>query len=134
MTRKSFRSSGRARRTAAAAVVCLLGLAGCSRTDHRIPDAAPPEPEPLYQPSSAKTALPEHLVERPAYRLNIGDVIEIIYQVRNVVTGEPYELKIEFLNSTRALQESIRSRQVERIDARTIVCRGDNLLDVLNRR
>lgn len=101
MTRKSYRSSVRARRTAAAAVVCLLGLAGCSRTDHRIPDAAPPEPAPLYQPSSAKTALPEHLVERPAYRLNVGDVIEIIYQVRNDVTGEPYQLKIEDIITLR---------------------------------
>jgi len=47
------------------------------------------------------------------------------------VISPPYELKIEFLNSTRALRESMRSEKVERIDARTIVCRGDNLLKVL---
>lgn len=68
---------------------------GCSRTDHRIPDAAPPEPTTLYQPSPTQTALPEHLVERPTYRLNVGDILEIIYQVKNVATGEPYQLKIE---------------------------------------
>ncbi|MCZ7573657.1 MAG: M55 family metallopeptidase [Ardenticatenaceae bacterium] len=50
------------------------------------------------------------------------------------VMPPPYALKIEFLNSERALQETIRSKNVERIDARTIVCRGDNLLDVLYRR
>lgn len=43
----------------------------------------------------------------------------------------PYELKIEYLNSTRALEATIRSKNVERLDARTIVCRGDNLWDVL---
>ncbi len=73
----------------------LLWASGCSRTDHRIPDAAPPEPPELYQPFSPQTNLPEHLVERPTYRLNVGDVLEIIYQVRNVVTSEPYQLKIE---------------------------------------
>lgn len=50
------------------------------------------------------------------------------------VIPPPYELKIEFLNSARALEETVRSRNVERIDARTIVCRGENLLDVLYRR
>lgn len=47
------------------------------------------------------------------------------------VIPPPYELKIEFMNSTRALEATIRSQSVERIDARTIVCRGDNLLNVL---
>lgn len=50
------------------------------------------------------------------------------------VMPPPYELKIEYLNSTRALEATIRSRNVERLDARTILCRGDNLLDVLYRR
>lgn len=73
----------------------MLVLGGCSRTDHRIPDSAPPEPPELYQPFADATGLPEHLIERPAYRLNVGDILEIIYQVRNEVTGEPYQLKIE---------------------------------------
>jgi hypothetical protein len=58
---------------------CLAGIGGCSRTDHKIPDAAPPEPPELYQPVSPKTALPEQLIERPAYRLTVGDVLEVIY-------------------------------------------------------
>jgi len=73
----------------------LAGLAGCSRTDHRIPDPVPVEPVELYQPASEATGLPEQLVDRPPYRLNVGDVLEIIYQVKNVVTDKPYQLKIE---------------------------------------
>jgi polysaccharide export outer membrane protein len=39
--------------------------------------------------------LPEKLLDRQPYRLNVGDVLEIIYQVKNVVSDTPYELKIE---------------------------------------
>jgi polysaccharide export outer membrane protein len=74
---------------------CISAIAGCSRTDHRIPDAAPPEPPEHYQPFAAGTGLPEQLIDRPPYRLSVADVLEIIYQVKNVVTGKPYELKIE---------------------------------------
>ena len=101
MTTENPRYSIRAVQATVTAVVGLLMLVGCSRTNHRIPDAAPPEPEPLYQPSSGQTALPEQLVERPAYRLNVGDVLEVIYQVRNIVTGEPYQLKIEDIIKVR---------------------------------
>ena len=75
--------------------VVLLAAAGCSRTEHHIPDAAPPEPPELYQPFNDGTGLPEALTDRPPYRLHVGDILEIIYQVKNVVTGEPYQLKIE---------------------------------------
>lgn len=73
----------------------LIGLMGCTRTDHWIPDAPPIQPAQLYQPFGDGTGLPEQLVERRPYRLNVGDVLEIIYQVRNEVTDEPYQLKIE---------------------------------------
>ncbi len=75
--------------------VTMAALVGCSRTDHRIPDAVPVEPLEFYQPVSEATGLPEQLVDRPPYRLNVGDVLEIIYQVKNVVTDRPYQLKIE---------------------------------------
>ncbi len=75
--------------------VMLLLSGGCSRTEHWIPDTAPSAPPALYQPFASAAGLPEQLLDRRPYRLNVGDVLEIIYQVKNVVTGEPYELKIE---------------------------------------
>ncbi len=79
----------------AVAAIFLPGLASCSRTDQRIPDVAPIGTQELYQPFVGGTGLPEKLVDRQPYRLSPGDVIEIIYQVRNIVTDTPYELKIE---------------------------------------
>jgi polysaccharide biosynthesis/export protein len=87
--------------TTAAALLGVVMASGCTRTDHHIPDAAPPRPTELYQPSPAQTALPEHLIERPAYRLNVGDVLEVIYQVKNIVSDEPYQLKIEDIIKVR---------------------------------
>ncbi|MFH1420132.1 MAG: polysaccharide biosynthesis/export family protein [Planctomycetota bacterium] len=78
-----------------AVVVVALGVAGCSRTSHRIPNAAPADPPELYQPFNVPAGLPEQLVDRPPYRLNVGDVLEVIYQVKNVVSDKPYALKIE---------------------------------------
>jgi polysaccharide export outer membrane protein len=85
-------------RTAAtplAVAAVLLVAAGCSRTSHRIPDSTPAEPPEFYQPLTERPGLPEQLVDRPPYRLNVGDVLEIIYQVKNVVSEKPYQLKIE---------------------------------------
>ncbi len=76
-------------------IAALLAPAGCSRTGEWIPDAAPIQEQDLYQPFVGGTGLPEKLIDRPRYRLNPGDVLEIIYQVRNIVTDTPYELKIE---------------------------------------
>ncbi|MEK6643849.1 MAG: polysaccharide biosynthesis/export family protein [Planctomycetota bacterium] len=76
-------------------LVALACGAGCSRTDHRIPDSAPAEPPALYQPMSNAQGIPEVLLDRPPYRLSPGDVLEIIYQVKNIVSETPYELKIE---------------------------------------
>jgi polysaccharide export outer membrane protein len=73
----------------------VVASAGCSRTNHRIPDAAPVEPPEFYQPAEVATGLPEQLIDRPPYRLNVGDVLEVIYQVKNVVSDKPYQLKIE---------------------------------------
>jgi polysaccharide export outer membrane protein len=78
--------------------ICIslgLGLSACSRTDHKIPDAYPTEPQDLYQPLASAQGLPEKLLDRAPYRLNVGDVLEIIYQVKNIVSDTPYELKIE---------------------------------------
>ncbi|GMU32589.1 MAG: polysaccharide biosynthesis/export family protein [Planctomycetia bacterium] len=82
------------------ALVCsapawLLLSQGCSRTNDHIPDVAPIEKQELYQPFVGGTGLPEQLLDRPPYRLMPSDVLEIIYQVRNMVTDKPYDLKIE---------------------------------------
>jgi polysaccharide export outer membrane protein len=84
-----------------AAAVIVSSLSGCSRSHHFIPDSAPPEPAALYQPISHVTGLPEMLVDRPPYRLAPGDVLEIIYQVKNIVSETPYELKIEDVISVK---------------------------------
>lgn len=80
------------------ALACLAAgvlSSACSRTDHWIPNAAPAEPPELYQPFVGGTGVPEQLLDRRPYRLNVGDVLEIIYQVRNIVTSEAYDLQIE---------------------------------------
>ena len=78
------------------AIACIsVGLAGCSRTNHCIPDSAPAEPKPLYQPVAGAQGVPEMLLDRPPYRLAPGDVLEVIFQVKNIVSDTPYELKIE---------------------------------------
>ncbi len=76
-------------------IATIAALGGCSRTGQKIPDAAPTEPSELYQPFVGGTGLPEQLLDRPPYRLQPGDVLEIIYQVKNIVSDKPYELKIE---------------------------------------
>ena len=78
-----------------AAIAIVASFAGCSRNHHEIPDAAPPQPRPLYQPFVTPAGLPEQTLDRPPYRLNVGDTLEIIYQVRNEVSDKDYELKIE---------------------------------------
>lgn len=79
------------------AAIVAIGASGigCSRNHHEIPDAAPPQPRVLYQPTLDPTGLPEQTVDRQPYRLGIGDTVEIIYQVRNQITDRDYELKIE---------------------------------------
>lgn len=73
----------------------ILLCSGCSQTSHRTLHAPVAQPTELYQPCAGGTWIPELLVERPPYRLNVGDVVEIVYQVRNEVSDEPYQLKIE---------------------------------------
>ena len=77
------------------AIGMLVAAGACSRTDHEIPDAVPVEPPEFYQPAEVATGVPEQLIDRPPYRLNIADVLEIIYQVKNIVSEKPYQLKIE---------------------------------------
>ncbi|MFQ5423589.1 MAG: polysaccharide biosynthesis/export family protein [Phycisphaerae bacterium] len=75
--------------------VMLCAAAGCSRTNHRIPDGFPPKPPEMYQPFVGGTGSPEASVSRPPYRLAVGDVIEVIYHVKNVPTPGGYRMKIE---------------------------------------
>lgn len=75
--------------------LCVVAASGCSRSHYNIPDAAPPQPRVLYQPVVTPTGLPEKTLDRPPYRLAPGDTIEIIYQVKNEVSPDDYELKIE---------------------------------------
>ena len=75
------------------AMVCAA--AGCSRTNHRIPDGFPPKPPEMYQPFVGGTGLPEASVSRPPYRLAVGDVIEVIYHVKKVPTPGGYRMKSE---------------------------------------
>ena len=83
-------------RMAAALIACwAVWGAGCSRTNHRIPDAFPAEPPELYQPFIGGTAMPGHMFEYPPYQLTIGDVIEVIYHVKNIPTPGGYRMKIE---------------------------------------
>lgn len=79
----------------AALALAPAALPGCARSGQGIPDVAPIERQELYQPFVGGTGQQENLVNRAPYRLVPGDVLEIIYQVRNVVTDSPYELKIE---------------------------------------
>lgn len=85
MTQRQFNPSFV--RTIRAAVIALaagsvFSSAGCARYNHKIPDSAPPQPNDLFQPFNEQQALPQSLVEMPPYRLNVADVIEIIYQVK----------------------------------------------------
>lgn len=70
-------------------------LAGCARSNHFIPDAAPVQPAVFYQPAAAQTAIPEQLVERRPYRLSPGDLIEVMYHVRGDASDEPYRLQTD---------------------------------------
>lgn len=77
-------------------VFAAAAFVGCSpRTGHHIPDAPPAQPDELFQPFSAKSARLPDLVERPPYRLNSFDVLEIIYHVGAKQSEKAYRLKIE---------------------------------------
>lgn len=78
-----------------AAAFVVVAASGCSRNHYQIPDAAPPQPRALYQPVVTPAGLPEQSLDRPPYRLSVGDTLEIIYQVKNEVSDKDYELKIE---------------------------------------
>lgn len=79
---RALNGSIRIRPLAGVCIAIWLASAGCARQGHRIPDSAPPQPPELFQPVSVTQAIPQSLVERTPYRLNVSDVIEIIYQVK----------------------------------------------------
>src|SRR5262245_38165675 len=65
------------------AILVVIGYAaGCSRCGKGIPDSPPAQPPELFQPYNDIQSLPTAQIERPPYRLNVADVIEIIYQVK----------------------------------------------------
>ncbi|HWL93648.1 MAG TPA: polysaccharide biosynthesis/export family protein, partial [Phycisphaerae bacterium] len=98
--------------------VALAGLAGtfltgCARSHHHVPDAPRAQPAEFYQPASTQTAIPALMIERPPYRLGVGDVLEIIYHVRTDISEEAYRLKpgdrvrIVFPYQTQYTQEAV---------------------------
>lgn len=79
--------------------VATLTLVPAARGDgHHIPDSPPPQPPELFQNYTDAQALGPSLTERPPYRLNVADVLEIIYHVkvgRLAPDVRPYELQTE---------------------------------------
>jgi polysaccharide export outer membrane protein len=83
---------------ALAATILLGAVAGPVRAANWIPDSPPAQPPALFQPFLDPQALPQSLIERTPYRLNVSDMIEIIYQVRvGAKTGDRrgYRLQAE---------------------------------------
>lgn len=76
------------------AAACSALSTGCMQ-HHCMPDAPCARPAAFYQQCTEPSSLPESAVDRPPYRLTVGDTIEVLYQVRNVVSDQPYRLKIE---------------------------------------
>ncbi len=63
-------------------VFALTIAAGKANGANNIPDSPPAQPRELFQPFNDVQSLPQAMIERTAYRLNVSDMIEIIYQVR----------------------------------------------------
>lgn len=69
--------------------------AGCARPSGLGVSRAPASPR-FYQTPAQFTALQASLIERPDYRLNVGDTLEIIYHVEAVTPeGKDYQLQRE---------------------------------------
>ncbi len=81
------------------AYVCLL-LAGLVWMATPGCESQPKKPQPrglekeLFQPSNPTTAIPPKQVELPDYRMNVGDMLEIIFHV-NTLTPEEYRFHTE---------------------------------------
>ena len=70
-------------------VGAVLGLCVCSCSNNQQQIQPQPQtPEHFYQLPSQATAMPAKLVEFPDYRLNIGDMLEIIYHIKHLATDE----------------------------------------------
>jgi protein involved in polysaccharide export with SLBB domain len=72
-------------------------LASAEVAEIKLPDLTIPVatvPANRTDPTSL-TYNPQASTVFPDYRLNVGDIIEVIYHVRTGVTGEPYRLKVE---------------------------------------
>lgn len=96
----------------------------CSRTGQHIPDVAPIEKQELYQPPPRTQVLPEKNLDFAPYRLVPGDVLEIIYQVRNVITDTPYTLNIEDVIKLRFPYQEQFNQKVSVVGDGTIRCVG----------
>jgi polysaccharide biosynthesis/export protein len=69
-------------------------MGGCEQPKHREAEVPPP-PRELYQPFTERTGIPAETVVFPDYRLNVGDLLEVIYHVRFDIDKAKYQLKIE---------------------------------------
>ena len=76
------------------AAAALIAAAGCNQptSSYNAPDPQPPE---LLQPPPADTQIGAEFIVHPEYRLQLHDVLEIIYHVKHRPTQEGYRLKIE---------------------------------------
>lgn len=66
----------RAAAVCAITVLFVVAIDGCA-TENAPARGVSPLPEELYHAASRPTAAPETLVERPAYRLNVGDCVAV---------------------------------------------------------
>lgn len=98
-SRANFSLSPRTLRFGIIATVLAAAPAGVAFAGgHRIPDSPPPQPPELFQNYNDTQALGPAMIERPPYRLNTADVLEIIYHVKVGRLAEdvrPYELQTE---------------------------------------
>lgn len=94
-------------------LLSTIGVAGCPREGHVIPDVPPPQPAEVFQPFNEAQAAPHSLAFYPPYRLNCGDVLEIIYHVKNIPTPNGYKLKIEDVIEIKFPYQASMNQEVE---------------------
>ncbi|MDD4889321.1 MAG: polysaccharide biosynthesis/export family protein [Phycisphaerae bacterium] len=81
-----------------AAMIVLAGasvLAGCGPSSAPKPGAQEGVPAEFFQPAGPAEPRAQARMQLPGYRLNFGDELEVIYQVRHDVQNSDYKLQIE---------------------------------------
>ncbi|NLX07356.1 MAG: hypothetical protein GXY33_19630 [Phycisphaerae bacterium] len=70
-------------------VCCAMGLLwGCQEKGSAVEQRQPEPTSAFYQPFGPGGEIPAMQVSLPDYRLNVGDMLEIIYHVKHLVTDE----------------------------------------------